>query len=120
MFLICWRCLSSQDIAFIDDVIPATFFDATSIFSYCMAIMVIVAIASPIVIAFLVVFIVVCDRLRVFYTRGSRQVRSLHIVRDANNKPLHYRPCVVVVESLLCVTTMSSSTMALPFVPMVR
>ena len=119
MFLICWRCLSSQDIAFIDDVIPATFFDATSIFSYCMAIMVIVAIASPIVIAFLVVFIVVCDRLRVFYTRGSRQVRSLHIVRDANNRSLHSHSCVVV-ESLLCVTTMSSSTMARPFVSMVR
>jgi hypothetical protein len=66
-----------QDIAFLDDLIPATFFDTASLFSYCAAIIVVVGIASPLVIAFLALFIFACNLLRKFYSTGSRTVREL-------------------------------------------
>jgi hypothetical protein len=96
--------LSLQDISFMDDLIPATFFDTASLFSYCLGIFIVVAITSPLVIVFLVAFVYLCNRLRRFYSVGSRAVcTALKSLRLGQACACALSPCLLRKHQPACV-----------------
>ena len=64
-----------QDVNFLDDLLPSTFYDVTNMTTIAAAAIAAVTMASPWILIVIAVFLVVCVKLRNFYIRSSRKVR---------------------------------------------